>query len=397
LANLQQNTLYLCFEIKMVATKILMRNMGLVAQKFTMRNLFAIIFTGLSVFTFSQAPKYSNEFLHLGVGADAFSMGNAVVASTNDVGAAYWNPAGLTSVNQWLQVTAMHSEYFAGIAKYDHIGVAHSLGEKGVIGFTFLRFGVDDIPNTTQLIDNDGRIDYDKITTFSAGDYAFMGSFAKKLKPVGLSVGGTAKIIHRRVGDFAKSWGFGLDAGVKYAPNEHWNFGLMARDVTSTFNAWIFNLSPEMQQVFLTTGNDLPANGLELSLPRFIGGIAYNHALGKAEKGFSFMTEMDFDFTTDGIRNVAISLNPISIDPHLGVQFGYKDIVRLRGGVSSIQRSSNIDGVSQWGFQPNMGIGIGIKGFYLDYAFTKLGASDASYYTHIFSLKFKIKQPKKKA
>ena len=120
----------------MVATKILMRNMGLVAQKFTMRNLFAILFTGLSVFTFSQAPKYSNEFLHLGVGADAFSMGNAVVASTNDVGAAYWNPAGLTSVNQWLQVTAMHSEYFAGIAKYDHIGVAHSLGEKGVIGFT---------------------------------------------------------------------------------------------------------------------------------------------------------------------------------------------------------------------------------------------------------------------
>ena len=152
-----------------------------------------------------------------------------------------------------------------------------------------------------------------------------------------------------------------------------------------------------MQQVFLTTGNDLPANGLELSLPRFIGGIAYNHALGKAEKGFSFMTEMDFDFTTDGKRNVAISLNPISIDPHLGVQFGYKDIVRLRGGVSSIQRSSNIDGVTQWGFQPNMGIGIGIKGFYLDYAFTKLGASDASYYTHIFSLKFKIKQPKKKA
>lgn len=371
--------------------------MGLVAQIQQMRTFFAILFLGISVHTFSQAPKYSNEFLHLGVGADAFAMGNAVVASSQDVGAAYWNPAGLTGVNQWLQVTAMHSEYFAGIAKYDHIGVAHSLGEKGVIGFTFLRFGVDDIPNTTQLIDNDGRIDYDKITTFSAGDYAFMGSFAKKLKPVGLSVGGTVKIIHRRVGDFAKSWGFGLDAGVKYAPNNHWSFGLMARDVTSTFNAWIFNLSPEMQQVFVSTGNDLPANGLELSLPRFIGGVAYTHALGKAEKGFTFMTELDLDFTTDGKRNVAISLNPISIDPHLGLRFGYKDIVQLRGGVSSVQKYATIDGVSQWGFQPNLGVGIGIKGFYLDYAFTKLGAADASYYTHIFSLKFKIKQPKKKA
>jgi hypothetical protein len=135
---------------------------------------------------FAQAPKYSNEFLHLGVGAQAFSMGNAVVASSEDLSASYWNPAGLVSAKDWLQVSAMHSEYFAGIAKYDYIGLSHSLGSKGVLGFTFLRFGVDDIPNTTQLIDNDGRINYDNITTFTAGDYAFIGSFAKPLKIEGL-------------------------------------------------------------------------------------------------------------------------------------------------------------------------------------------------------------------
>ena len=216
----------------------------------------------------AQAPKYSNEFLHLGVGAQAFAMGNAVAASSEDVTAGYWNPAGLTSATEWLQVSAMHSEYFAGIAKYDYVGVSHSLGKKGVLGFTFLRFGVDDIPNTTQLIDNDGRINYDNVTTFTAGDYAFMGSYAKSLAIPGLSLGGTVKVIHRRVGDFAKSWGFGLDAGVKYRLNSHWKFGLVARDATSTFNAWIFNLSQDMQQVFLSTGNEIPTNGLELSLPR---------------------------------------------------------------------------------------------------------------------------------
>ena len=138
----------------------------------------------------------------------------------------------------------------------------------------------DLIPNTTQLIDNDGRINYDNITTFTAGDYAFIGSFAKPLKIEGLSVGGSVKIIHRRVGDFAKSWGFGLDAGLKYKRNEHWKFGLVARDLTSTFNAWIFNLSQDMQQVFISTGNELPTNGLELSLPRFIAGAAYSHSIG---------------------------------------------------------------------------------------------------------------------
>ena len=348
-------------------------------------------------FTFkAQAPKYSNEFLHLGVGAQAFAMGNAVVASSEDVTAGYWNPAGLTSATEWLQVSAMHSEYFAGIAKYDYVGVSHSLGKKGVLGFTFLRFGVDDIPNTTQLIDNDGRINYDNVTTFTAGDYAFMGSYAKALAVPGLSIGGTVKVIHRRVGDFAKSWGFGLDAGVKYRLNSHWKFGLLARDATSTFNAWIFNLSQDMQQVFLSTGNEIPTNGLELSLPRFITGIAYTHPIGNPEKGFNIAAELDIDATTDGMRNTLIKSNTFSLDPHMGIQLSFKELVKVRGGVSSIQQFKAIDGSSSWGVQPNLGLGVGIKGFNLDYAFTRLGAAEAGYYTHVFSLKFKLSQPKKK-
>jgi len=348
-------------------------------------------------FTFkAQAPKYSNEFLHLGVGAQAFAMGNAVVASSEDVTAGYWNPAGLTSTTEWLQVSAMHSEYFAGIAKYDYVGVSHSLGKKGVLGFTFLRFGVDDIPNTTQLIDNDGRINYDNVTTFTAGDYAFMGSYAKALAVPGLSIGGTVKVIHRRVGDFAKSWGFGLDAGVKYRLNSHWKFGLLARDATSTFNAWIFNLSQDMQQVFLSTGNEIPTNGLELSLPRFITGIAYTHPIGNPEKGFNIAAELDIDATTDGMRKTLIKSNTFSLDPHMGIQLSFKELVKVRGGVSSIQQFKAIDGSSSWGVQPNLGLGVGIKGFNLDYAFTRLGAAEAGYYTHVFSLKFKLSQPKKK-
>ena len=45
------------------------------------------------------AQKYSNEFLSIGVGAKNFSMGNAVVASVNDVTAGYWNPAGLNKIS----------------------------------------------------------------------------------------------------------------------------------------------------------------------------------------------------------------------------------------------------------------------------------------------------------
>ena len=86
-------------------------------------NQFCSLVLFLSVlcsFAWSQgdiAPKYSNEFLSLGVGADAFSMGNAVVASTEGVNASYWNPAGLIQQSTKMEASLMHSEYFAGIAK----------------------------------------------------------------------------------------------------------------------------------------------------------------------------------------------------------------------------------------------------------------------------------------
>src|SRR5690554_7199722 len=83
----------------------------------------------------SVAPKYSNEFLQIGVGARSLGMGNAMVAGVNDVTSVYWNPAGLTGVENKLDVSLMHSEYFAGIAKYDYIGLAHSIDEKSAVGF----------------------------------------------------------------------------------------------------------------------------------------------------------------------------------------------------------------------------------------------------------------------
>ena len=142
-----------------------------------------ILFLSLVVFNGfyaqAQSRKYSNEFLAIGVGARALGMSSSIVATVDDVTAGYWNPAGLTGLKRNFEVALMHSEYFAGIAKYDYGAIAKQIDERSAIGISFIRFGVDDIPNTTELIDANGQIDYDRITTFSAADYAFILSYAK--------------------------------------------------------------------------------------------------------------------------------------------------------------------------------------------------------------------------
>ncbi|MGZ8511738.1 MAG: hypothetical protein ACXWWA_15225, partial [Chitinophagaceae bacterium] len=72
----------------------------------------------------AQFRKYSNEFLNIGAGARGLAMGSAQVASVSDGTSGYWNPAGLVGVKDHPQINLMHAEYFAGIGKYDYIGVA---------------------------------------------------------------------------------------------------------------------------------------------------------------------------------------------------------------------------------------------------------------------------------
>ena len=343
--------------------------------------------------------KYSNEFLTLGVGAKGLALSNTQVAMSNDVTSGYWNPAGLAFAQQKYQLSLMHAEYFAGIAKYDYGGFSYRIDDNQTVGLSVIRFGVDNIPNTTQLIDKQGNVDYDRITYFSAADWGILLSYARTFEQVkGLAFGGNFKVVHRRIGDFAGAWGFGLDAGLQYKLNK-WKFGLVVKDLTSTFNAWYFNLSDEMKEVFEATDNEIPENGLEYTLPRLLIGAGRDFDLGK---GFSLMTAIDLDMSFDGRRNEIISSKAMNISPHLGIEFGYKNIVFLRTGIGNFQKETKIDLENKDGqktvttCQINLGVGVCIKDIVtIDYAYCDIGDVSAALYSHVFSLKIALNRFKK--
>ena len=340
---------------------------------------------------FAQAPKYSNEFMAIGVGGRSLAMSKATVASVNDVTSGYWNPAGLTQLKKDFSVGLMHSEYFAGIAKYDYAGFALKIDSQATLGLSYIRFGVDDIPNTIDLVDNNGNVHYDRISSFSAVDNGFLVSYARKLPVEGLSVGGNAKIIYRRIGDFANAWGFGLDAGAQYHL-KGWKFGATFRDVTSTFNAWSFTLSDRTVEVFQQTGNEIPQNGLEITLPRLITGVAREFSYKK----FSALTEVNFDMTFDGQRNTLIQGDPVSLDPYFGLELSFAKIVYLRGGMGNFQKvRAEVGKHKVTTFQPNIGVGLSFKGVKIDYALTDIGDQSVALYSNVFSVSVDLNKPKR--
>lgn len=348
----------------------------------------------------AQFRKYSNEFLNIGAGARGLAMGSAQVASVRDGSAGYWNPAGLVNVKDNPQVNVMHAEYFAGIGKYDYASLALPLKDnKRTLGLSLLRFAVDDIPNTIFLVEPDGTINFNNITAFSSADYAFLVSFAQQMKLKKdklINAGINAKVIHRKAGEFATAWGFGFDAAIQLQANR-WRFGVVARDVTTTFNAWSFNLNEKVREVFYMTQNDIPVRSTELTAPKLIIGGAYDVKLNKS---LNFLIEANVDLTFDGRRNTVISNSAVSVDPKLGLELALKNVFFVRAGINNFQKAYDDDDSTNtrkvWIYQPSAGAGFKISNVQIDYAFTNLANQSNPLYTHVFSLKLDLVKKEKK-
>ena len=357
---------------------------------------------GLLIFSYKifaqqgEVRKFSNDFLTIGIDARAFGMGNALTAWADGVTAAYWNTAAMAhSTHTKPELGLMHAAYFANVANFNYGGI--SLPLKGSnpkrLGVSYIRMGVDDIPNTLQLVEPDGTFNYDKLSSFSAADQALLLSYAWKVKgELPLYLGSSVKVIHRTAGEFVSAWGFGLDISALWV-GKRLRVGVMVNDLTNTFNAWSFN-TESFEEAFINTGNEIPKNSLEITRPSARIGLGYLIPVGNR---WDLKLALDNVLFFDGKRSSAyFQLGSTTLDPHFGAELSFKnnsdlEIAFLRFGAYNLQNIKDLDGEEAVGLFPTAGIGVFLHPISLDYALSNIGNFSENLHSHIISLRFQLK------
>jgi hypothetical protein len=330
--------------------------------------------------------KYSNEFLTIGAGARGLAMSGAVTASTEGTEAGYWNPAGMLHGDFLYDAALMHASWFASIANFDYLSLAFSPAESPYrFGVSLFRFAIDDIQNTLNLVDQEGQVDYGRITRFSAADYALMAHFAMPVTGVeNLQLGFNTKLIYRNIGPFANAFGFGFDVGVAYRPG-NWQLSAVVRDATTTFNAWFIN-EDQLKEAFEQTGNEMPEENIELTPPVLTLGVARRFALSP---DFGLLTEVNTSLL--GGPQAGVNFGTVlTVNPSIGLEADYREWVYLRFGAGRFQKTTTFNGGEHWLFSPSMGLGLQFGRLKIDYALTNLVSFESALISHVFSLRMQF-------
>lgn len=329
------------------------------------------------------AGKYGSDFLSVGGGSRALAMGSAHAAVANDLTAAYWNVAALTEIAT-IEGIYMHSERFNGIVNYDYGAVAIPLPEAGsIVAVSLFRQGVDGIKNTLdawneangQPIPNPT----DSFSEFSAYDLAFFVSYAQTMNEFS-SWGTSFKIINSSIGPFANAWGYSIDLGY-FEKHESYRWGIMIQDLTKLRKFWQVNKGNLKK---LESFGDIVPDGQNESVnPNIKLGVAKDFIY----KDFTLVSAVDLDLKYENRKAYFINWGKMSMEPHFGIEVGYKQSIYLRSGLTDVL----IDDKNNYTSSVTLGAGFHIRNITIDYGLGSFtGISSELGYTHRISLKFTL-------
>lgn len=260
-----------------------------------------------------RAGTSSFQFLKIGVGARATGMGETFIAVSNDITALYWNPAGLMQFSEY-GAHFSHNEWLVDL-NHEFIGGIYRFGKNNALGVSVIALHTPAMQKTTEFQPN-GTGEY-----FKYGDLGVGLTFARKLTEQ-FSFGLTVRYVEETLAEL-KMRGFMFDLGTYY-----WT-GLS----NTRFAVTISNFGPQVRPsgtITTSTGGTISEFQAFPPPTMFRIGFAYDPIDNKQNK---LTTSIQLNHPNDNAENV-----------NIGVEYGYKDMLFLRGGYKFNVESENYSG-----------------------------------------------------
>jgi len=167
----------------------------------------------------------AGAFLSWGAGARSLGMGKAFVSVADDASATYWNPAGLSKIEQQ-EAVGLHTQLFAG-TMYDFLSYVYPTVELGTFGasFTSLYLGGFEVVNEDNI----------KTGEFSDARAALGLSYGREMLE-GLDLGVNLKYLYHKIYTYTKG-NVILDLGLLWTPPwwrlKHLRLGINIQNLVS--------------------------------------------------------------------------------------------------------------------------------------------------------------------
>ncbi len=281
------------------------------------------------------------QFLKIGVGGRATSLGDAFVAIADDASALYWNPAGLVQFKE-NQVFFSHNKWVVDI-NHDFLGVVYHLSANDAIGISVTALHMQDMAVTTEFLPL-GTGEY-----FSYRDLAFAVTYSRKMTEQ-FSFGGTVRYIDETL-DKLKMRGVMIDLGTYY-----WT-GLGSTRFAVAVTNFGSNLAPDGEVVLV--GKRTKSEWQEFSPPTmFRIGFAFEPYETEEHK---ITTSIQLNHPNDNSENLST-----------GVEYSWNKLLYLRGGYKF-----NVE-EQDYSFGMGLNVPISFAQFTFDYAyanFARLGSA----------------------
>lgn len=279
----------------------------------------------------SKRGTSSADFLKIGAGAKAKSMGSAFVAVADDISSIYWNPAGLSRLTG-THLMVDYTDLFADI-KYNSVAFSYSTEEIGTFGFSYISSDIPDQEVTTEEYpDGNGQV-------FSSKQSVISIAYSLQLTDR-FSIGFNPKVVYESYWK-TTAYGFALDIGALYdTPFEGVTLGM---SITN------FGAKMRLQGTTTTILHDPYPSGSGNN-PRIPGNLStgefdlpLNYKLGVSYKAYK--DDLNYLILSSEVAHPSDNYESMNV----GAEYIYGDFISLQAGYKSIFLEGSEEGLTLGG------------------------------------------------